>query len=153
MPDFSLITGPDIIAPWRDPVTGSVHWRDFATDTMLLAGGGRTLFTGRLWSTSFKLNHKIPKLVRWTLLPFTLSAEKPGLIHAVFDLAFFKGGEPFFQWLKEQEDLEENWFSRTQDIQGRQEFRDLVAAHPEWFPDGQDVTIIVEYPPMWLRDP
>lgn len=158
MPDFALSTGRAEKIPGTDLTLPNDPWSvpwivDVATNFTLLYGGTRILAPGRLFSTSFKLNPNIPKVIKWTVLPFTVTAVEPGLLHFAFDLALYKGSHAFFEWVKGMNQIDILNLIRTGDIWSYQQVKDAAAAHPDWFPQGSSVVAEVTYPPMWLADP
>jgi hypothetical protein len=114
--------------------------------------GGRVLASRTLLSTNFKLQ-PLPGLLKWTVVPFSVSAVKPGVLHFTLDVIAYTGTHYAFKVLPDIYKSADAWL-RTLD---RQTLLNMLgpARYAELTKDGTvtDLVGIFEMPPAWLTDP
>jgi hypothetical protein len=112
---------------------------------------GRFLVAGRLFSTSFKVLPGAMKIDP-LFIPFTLSAETPGILHLTADLAFYKGWDAY-KALADANSKARQWLSQVD----RQTLINALGAqaYDLLTKGGTQTTLFaeVEMPPAWLTDP
>lgn len=160
MADFTLQPGarpPDNIfgQPVPDPPELlSWGWIEGVTENFLLAAGGaRVIISPKLFSFRVAAPNWVKKVAENVIIPFTLSAEEPGVLKLAFDTGFYKFGKNAEQFWDGQGKLIARWLQNSDDFTNWKQLQDFMNGNKWAFPDGVPFTVIVSYPPMWVNDP
>jgi hypothetical protein len=154
--NFTLSPPVRFQQPFRPDPRGPVGEDDdfplFVFPPLLPPGAVRGILPERLFSTNFKLRSWVSPAAL-TVVPYTIAAVEAGAIHIVIDVAAYAASGFAIAWLAEQAKLADDWFLRSNDLLDYGQIVRQMGLRPDLFPPGQDVTIVVSYPAMWLGDP
>jgi hypothetical protein len=115
------------------------------------ASAARVLVAGKLGAFRFTLDKTLSKLTALSI-PFGLAVEKPGLLHLILDVGFYKGTQ-VYSALTDAYRLAKDWIG-TVDRASLEQIIGVAAF--ELLTAGRTITSIlaeVEVPPVWLADP
>lgn len=140
---------PNEFGPQLD---GEPDFPIFVFPPVLPAGQIRNVLAGSLFSKTYKWRSWVPVGGKW-VLPWTLIASQPGVIHAVIDVASAKIFHEVVQGSREQLRLLFDWLNKTGEGVDPATLEWFLRNNSNMFPPGQDVRIVFEIPPMHLVDP
>jgi hypothetical protein len=147
MPDFTIGNNP-----YAPPLDSEVGNPVFIFPPRLPVGSPVGLLRFRAFSTSFKLRSLLPRAAVM-VAPFTILSETPGVLHVLLDVAFYTQSGNAIEFVAEQARLAADWTRTTAETNLEGAFFDVFDRRRDLYPVGSDVRIIVDVPPMWLRDP
>lgn len=125
------------------------HWW-FAA---LVPGAWNVATARSLFSLSFKLRPNIPLILKGTIIPFSISAVRPGLFHFTLDVAAYAGSHYAFKALPEWYEQAKAWLQSVDresllSALGPERFNELTRGG-----ELEDVVGVFQMPAVWLADP
>lgn len=155
--DFQIATNPYLPTTWdewKDLLTfghGPKWLIEVAGNFALTGAGTQFLSKGSLFTNTFKLQPGISKATAF-IVPFTMSAKEPGVIHLVADLAFYKY-ELVFASIDDAIRRYKEWIAHLTAEELRQELGDEQYALATDHGRITTLTAVVSIPPAWFTDP